>query len=148
MHSFEAGGLFRRVPRQDGWALAEALVATVVLASGAAVMASLFAQATTSVRASRDHSAASRLASQKLEELLGDPIAPPVSPSTSLQVDTPGFFDRLDEAGRLAPDGIYRRRWLIEPLGPAPFSPLRLTVRVWLVAQPGDGRTLAAVRRR
>jgi hypothetical protein len=127
-----------------GAALVEALVATLVLASGAAVMASLFAAATSHVRQSRDADAASRLASQKLEELLSAPATPAPSPSSSLDRDEPGWFDRVDELGRPAVSGLYVRRWLVEPAG---SGAVLVTASVHHAAEPGLPRVLSALRR-
>ena len=113
---------------QQGSTLVEALVATVVLATGLLAMAQLVSIATTSNASARTSTMTTILAEQKLEQFraltwgfdrsgmpVGDTstdttVSPetPVggtglqpSPATSLQQNTPGYVDHVDAGGTI-----------------------------------------------
>lgn len=136
--------------REGGFSLVEVVVASGVLAAALLALAQLFAGVITDTRRAREMSDATVLASQKVEQLRAlafgtddaglpvtdaeyDTAAEPeragggtglaVSPPATVDRDTPGFVDFLDDRGTPvgpgppAPAGTrYRRRWSISRL--------------------------------
>jgi hypothetical protein len=101
-------------------------------------------------RTARDSSLATWMAWQKLEELRSLSYADlDASPSSSLDEDTPGYVDYLDQSATpsRAP-GLYVRRWAIEPAGPGDDGLMRLAVGVHHVGAPGVAVTVATLRAR
>ena len=134
----------QHVADERGFSLLEALIATGVLAVSLVSLADLFGLAIRSNTAARSTTTATVLAQQKLEALralawteLGR------SPANTLQENTPGFVDYVDQFGELrggdadrSADAIYTRRWAIEP---ATADTLVIQVRVMRVAVAGAG---------
>jgi type II secretory pathway pseudopilin PulG len=130
---------------QRGSTLVEALVATLIVATGVLAMAQLLSMAATSGAASRVTTVATILAEQKLEQLRASvwDLAP--SPA-SLEQNTPGYVDHIDAHGRVAGDGTtppaaaaYTRRWSIAPL-PADPNAVLVQVHVSRRTSAGDRR--------
>ncbi len=116
-----------------GFSLVDVLVASVVFVTGVAAVLPLAAGSVRDTRLARDRSMATWLAWQRVEEL-----SPLVRP-------TPPREERVDEAGRVTPAGIYVRRWRVDPVG---AETLRLVVTVHHVSAPGVPVSVATVRRR
>ena len=186
----------------DGFSLLEALFATTVLTVGVGMLAHLFVVATTANKTSRVTTFTAVLAQQKLEQLRGltwsfDTLGMPVtdtatdtavvperssggtglspSPAGALRVNTPGYCDFLDAAGRSLggsvegaadpagniPTGtVFIRRWSVEPL---PANPNTIILQVLVTTRrdrnaadvdssvrrlPGDGRLTTARTRK
>ena len=155
-------------PETDGgFGLLEVLIAVVVLATTAAGLAGLFAIAAVSTRTARSQTMATLIAIDKLEQLRGlmwgfdsngaplsdttsDVSTQPmtnfvqglrISPPDSLQRNTTGYVDYLDQAGRWVGTGsqpmaaaVFVRRWNIQPL---PVDPANTLVFQVLVTQVG-----------
>ena len=152
---------------EEGFSLLEVLIAVVVLSTTAAGLAGLFTIAAVSTRMARSQTLAMLLASDKLEQLRGltwsfDASGAPVSDTTSdvstqpmtnvgqglrasppdsLQRNTAGYVDYLDQTGRWVGTGpqpvtgaVYIRRWNIQPLPDDPANTLVLQVLVTPVA--------------
>lgn len=112
--------------RDAGFSLAEAVIATAILATAIASLAQVLAMSVATNRIARYASTAAMLAAQKMEALRGitygfDPlglpltdtttnlaVSPPTpdggtglsaSPATALQVSTPGYVDYVDAFG-------------------------------------------------
>src|SRR5688572_23370230 len=107
-----------------GFSLVEVLVATAVVAFGAASLAQLFIVSVRSGSIAHATAATAVLAQQKMEELLADAAYAP-SPSAALTANTPGYFEYVDRLGvslggaEPSPpprSAVYLRRWAIEPL--------------------------------
>jgi type II secretory pathway pseudopilin PulG len=151
--------------RIHGFALVDVLVAVLLLSLAAAGLAHLVSIAITANLTARRQTAAAILAAQKMEQLRAlawtwedprDGPAAPVSdrttdltidpasaggrglgraPSGTLDANTAGFVDYLDEAGMSVgtgpspPEGtVYVRRWSVEPLASDPDHTLVLHV--------------------
>ena len=165
-----------------GFSLIEVLVSMGLLTVVSLSVAQLFALSTQSNRTARGLTSTTALAEQKMEQLrslmwgfatdgtglplsdtstnlsvtpaaaTGSGLNP--SPSGSLDRNTPGFVDFLDEAGTWLGTGttppagaVYIRRWSITPLPTNPNNTLILQVLVTPIAiemlrgdNPGDGR--------
>ena len=149
---------------ESGFSLIEVMVATGLLVTALVTLAQLFVISTRSNLGSHNTTYASVLAEQKLEELralawgydtqglpLSDTttntaISPETptggtglspSPSTSLQSNTTGYVDYVDQFGNKLGTGanppqqaIYTRRWSITPLPTNPNNTLVLQVLV------------------
>ena len=149
------------------------LVATGLLATALVALAQLFAIATTTNAAARNSTITMLLAEQKIEQLralqytfdrAGLPVQdtetdlavyPPaatggkgLSPHTdnTLQVNTDGYVDYLDQSGRtlgggtVIPDNTaYIRRWSVEPLPTNPNNVIILQVMVTRQRNRGTG---------
>jgi hypothetical protein len=134
---------------ERGSTLVEALVATLVLATGLLAMAQLVSIATANNLTAQTGTVTTILAEQKLEELraltwgfdragtpVGDAGLQP-SPLTALQQNTPGYVDHVDALGAIVgrgaqppADAVYSRRWSIEPLAANPGDALLIQVLV------------------
>ena len=160
-------GVSRCWRAEGGFSLLEVLIAVVVLATTAAGLAGLFTIAAVSSRMARSQTLAMLLATDKLEQLRGltwsfDANGAPVSDTTSdvstqpmtsfgqglsasppdsLQRNTAGYVDYLDQTGRWVGTGpqpvtaaVYLRRWSIQRLPDDPQNTLVLQVIVTPVA--------------
>ena len=174
---------------EAGFSLLEVLVAIVVLSTVAAGLAGLFALAAMATRSARSQTLATLIAMDKIEQLRGlmwsfdangaavsdttsDLSTRPTasagqglrpSPPDSLQRNTIGYVDYLDDAGQWtgtgaqpAPGAVFIRRWNIQPLPADPVNTLIFQVLVRTVAggaggaggrRPGDAM-LTSVRTR
>jgi prepilin-type N-terminal cleavage/methylation domain-containing protein len=152
---------------EEGFSLLEVLIAVVVLASTAAGLGGMFAIAAVSTRMARSETLAVLLATDKVEQLRGlawsfdasgtatsdttsDVSVQPVtsfgqglraSPVDSLQRNTTGYVDYLDQTGRWVGTGpqpvagaVYVRRWNIQRLPSDPENTLVFQVLVTPVA--------------
>jgi hypothetical protein len=148
-----------RIDDEHGMSLVEVIIAAGILAVSLASLAQLFPIAIHDNIAARDATYETILAEQKIEELRAltwgfDPHGAPIgdprlssSPTNALAVDTPGFVDYLDQFGRLvgggvaaSPEGIYTRRWAIDPLPADPEHTLVVQVLVTRTGSPApDG---------
>jgi prepilin-type N-terminal cleavage/methylation domain-containing protein len=144
------------VPR--GFSLVEVLVATAVVAVATLGLAQLLVMSVHTNRVSRFATVTTVLAFQKMEQLQsmsGEEVR--VAPSGALAVNTAGWFDTLDESGRVLETvltgAVFVRRWSVDPL-PLPDT-VMLQVRVIPFAargwqgssgHPEEGR-IAAIKR-
>jgi hypothetical protein len=132
----------------SGSTLVEALIATLILSTGLVAMAHLIAMATASNVAARHETVAQILAAQKVEELLADVAGGGPQPASpwSLQRDTPGFVDYVDEQGAAAGAAalpvsmLYTRRWSIEPLAPTAAGAQPVLIQVLVTRRRNRGR--------
>ena len=165
---------------QSGSTLIEALVATLVLSSGLVAMAQLVSMATSSNVAARHFTVATILAEQKMEQLRSlawefdaggsprsdlstDIAALPERPAAgtglqpspdSLQRNTPGYVDHVDEHGSIVgsgaqppPTSIYTRRWSVEPLpGSGDALLIQVLVTPYRTRGGADGGAAARLR--
>jgi hypothetical protein len=133
-----------------GASLVEALVATLVFTVAVAALVPLLLVSIRSTRTARDAGQATWLAWQKIEDLRGltyEDLGH--SPPSSLDEDTPGYVDYLDQAGDLSrAPGLYVRRWAIEPVGVGDGNLMRLAAAVHHVGSPGLPVTVATLRAR
>lgn len=143
----------RGVTNAGGFSLIEALVATLLLASGVAALAWLGVASSRVQAAARDQGMATRLARDKMEQLRalawttdagGAAVSGlTASPPGTLTANTPGFFDAVDAAGHeLAGEArvgraAWFRRWAVEPLG-AVSDAMSLQVVVVPASVAGD----------
>jgi type II secretory pathway pseudopilin PulG len=118
---------------QRGFSLVDVLVASVVFITGVAAILPLAVASVRGTRLARDMSMATWLAWQKVEEL------------TPFARDTPERQERVDERGRVAPSGIYVRRWRVDAMG---ADALRIVAIVHHASAPGLPVTVATIRRR
>jgi Tfp pilus assembly protein PilV len=140
-------GMAKTVHDDAGVSLIEVLVATMVFVVGAAGLVPVLFGSIAAVRVARDVSMTSRLAQQKMHELLASGGDLASSPSTSLTSDAPGFVEQLDELGRtVSADGVYVRRWLVEPVGLARDA-ARVVVAVDAASATGRRTTIGTIRR-
>jgi len=157
--------------RQHGFSLIEVMVASLILTTGVLALAQLFTLSTTSNVSSRHTTYTTVLAEQKMEELRAltwgfDTAGLPVSdtgsdtasagdatsggtglspsPATSLQANTDGWVDYVDQFGRKLgggaeppPGAVYARRWSVEPLPTNPNNTLILQVLAFRVRDRG-----------
>jgi prepilin-type N-terminal cleavage/methylation domain-containing protein len=129
--------------RDEGFSLLEVLVAVLLAATVAAGTLDLFSVSLAAIRDAREESSATSLALQKLEQLRGAASAPAMSADNALDVDTPGFVDRVDASGQPASASgpparstVYVRRWSVRPL---PSDPARgLVLRVFVTSARRD----------
>ena len=157
--------------RERGFSLVEVMVASLILTTGVLALAQLFTLSTTANVSSRYTTYTTVLAGQKMEELRaltwgfdlaglpvsdtetdtaspddattgGTGLAP--SPATSLQGNTAGYVDYVDQfghklgGGSAAPAGaVYVRRWSVEPLPTNPNNTLVLQVLVFRLRDRG-----------
>jgi type II secretory pathway pseudopilin PulG len=135
------------MPDERGFSLLEALIATSILAVSLVSLGELFGLAIRSNIAARRTTMATVLARQTLEELRAVPW-PELhqSPANALQENTPGFVDHIDQFGAIRgsgaeppADGVYTRRWAIEPLPSTPDTVV-IQVRVTRTAVIGAAR--------
>ena len=135
----------------SGFSLVEVLVATALLATAVASLASLFALATRANLDAGDVTWATVLAAQKIEELRAAPFPErPVDPAVEY-IDSGG--ERLEGT---APAGgrVYTRRWWVEPLHPtshstshgAPGDTVAITVVVSRYRRADDGTPVSGDR--
>jgi prepilin-type N-terminal cleavage/methylation domain-containing protein len=122
---------------ESGYSLLETLVAVSLIAIGLSALAQLLAVSIHANARARRSSVASVLAEEKMEQLrgLGGSLSP--QPGTSLDVNTPGLCDFLDEYGRSLGTGLvpppgtaYLRRWSITPVPADPAGSFLLQVVV------------------
>jgi type II secretory pathway pseudopilin PulG len=167
--------------RERGFSLAETMVATAILATVCLGVAQMFIVAADQTRGGKVETSASILAEQKLEQLRsltwgfdltgqGLPVSdtttnlavdPPddsgvglnPSPSGTMESNTPGYVDFLDQFGRYLgtgtvtpPNAVYVRRWSVEPLPTNPNNTLVLQVFVTTPAR--DARRGATSNKR
>lgn len=122
---------------EHGCSLLETLVAVSVIAVALTTLTQLVAISIHAGARARRSSIASVLAQEKLEALWshGGSLVP--QPAASLDVNTPGLCDFLDEHGRSLGTGstppagtVYVRRWSITPVSADPAASLLLQVAV------------------
>jgi len=130
-----------------GFSLAEVVVAAGLLASALAALAPLLALSIQSDLSSRLRTSAMVAAQQKLEEL--------ISAGADAGAAAPAAADDvLDLTGRIVADGVdgvFTRRWRVEPLPADPASALVIRVEVALRARIGLAPVtvrLTVIRRR
>ena len=173
----------RRPREDDGFTIIEVLIALLILAITALGVAQLFAVAIQATSGARNQTSTTVLAAQKMEQLraltwgfddsgTGLPVCdtttdltqePPTatgsglnpSPANSLDVNTPGFVDFLDQRGQRVgtgavapPTAIYIRRWSIRPLPTNPNNTLILQVLVTTVQREAQVGGTPGPRRR
>jgi prepilin-type N-terminal cleavage/methylation domain-containing protein len=150
-----------------GFSLLEALVALALLGSALAALAQLVVMATEANVSARATTLATALAIDKMEQLKGQGADLRASPPGSLRVNSEGYCDFFDGAGRLLGGGaiasstsVYVRRWAVEVLPSDPENARVLQVRVipqhrvlrpalgWPGAVPADASGLVALRTR
>jgi type II secretory pathway pseudopilin PulG len=154
---------------EGGFTLVEVIFAMVILMSVCLGVVQLFALAAQANLGAKGQTSTAVLAAEKMEQLrgltwgfdtagMGLPLSdtttdlsqdPPTnsgtglnpSPSGTLQTNTPGFVDFLDQYGRWVGTGstppagaVYIRRWSIEPLPTNPNNTLIFQVMVTTVA--------------
>ncbi len=126
-----------RPPDERGFSLLETTIALALVAIALCSLVQLVVVSTNSNAEARRLSLASILARQKVEELraLGPDLSP--QPAASLDANTAGLCDFLNEYGRslgtgqAAPPGtMYVRRWSIVPLPDDPADSMVLQVVV------------------
>ena len=122
---------------ERGFSLLEALVAVSVVAVALTTLTQLVAISIHAGARARRSSIASVLAQEKIEALWshGPGLVP--QPAISLDVNTPGLCDFLDEHGRSLGTGstppagaVYVRRWSITPVSADPAASFLLQVAV------------------
>lgn len=125
----------------EGFTLMEVLVATALVVIGVVSVASLFAVSIRLIADARDRTIETALVVQKIEQVasarLGSLI---ISPANSLEVDAPGFVERVDARGdpvdqETGTARVFVRRWAIRPA--VEDAGLPLVIRV-LVATPAE----------
>ena len=170
----------RNAANESGFSLLEVMVAVTLLATSLVALAQLFAISTRSNIASRNTTYAAVLAQQKMEELKSLtwgfdqnnlPISdiatdttitpePPAggtglspSPSSSLQENTSGWVDYIDQFGKKLgtgtnppDDALYQRRWSVSPLPTNPNNTVVIQVLVSRIVNRGVAN-LGAVKR-
>lgn len=158
-----------RFSADAGFSLIEVLIATILLATALVSLAELFAVATRSNVEARSVSYATLLAEQKIEELRalswgfdasglptsditsntatdsptgGTGLSP--SPDTSLQENTDGYVDYVNQFGKKLGGGLtpptgalYTRRWSVTPLPTNPNNTLIFQVLVTPIQDRG-----------
>jgi len=168
----------------QGFSLIEVMVALGILVTVSLGVAQLFSTATRSNQAGRSRTSSSILAAEKMEQLrgltwgfdntaLGLPLSdtttdlsydPPTnggpglnpSPSGTLQTNTTGYVDYLDQFGNWVGTGstpplaaIYIRRWSVEPLPTNPNNTLIFQVMVTtVVVEATEAKTVTGTRYR
>jgi type II secretory pathway pseudopilin PulG len=172
-----------RSSSSNGFSLVEVLISMGLLTAVSLGVAQLFAVSTRANYVARGQTSTTAMAEQKLEQLRaltwgfdsdgqGLPVSdtttnlavdPPSatgaglnpSPSTALEVNTPGYVDFLDAHGAYVGTGAtppasaaYIRRWAIRPLPTNPNNTLVLRVLVTPVASEGSRVAAAGPRRR
>jgi type II secretory pathway pseudopilin PulG len=142
----------RSITQKDtGFALVEALVAATILMIAVGTIAELLIMTARANRSAWQITQATMAAREKMEELalVAWETAPPSSPADSLDKNTTGFWDLLDERGRSlgehgTPPGAARfvRRWSIQPLptNPTDAVVLQVLVKGWLDRLSGEAR--------
>lgn len=148
---------WERTQLATGFSVLEALVAVGLLAVAVVGLAQVFVAATRAVAAASDTTTETILAAQKVQQLVSlawsfdaggqrvndvasDTAVWPeassggaglaASPPGTLDHDTPGYVDHLDQFGRPAPLALasYTRRWSITPASVAPDDTLVVQV--------------------
>jgi len=135
---------------KPGFTLIEVLVALGVLTVLCLAIGGLFAIVARANESAGRQTAATLLATQKMEQLRGDRELQPSPPGT-LRRNTPGYVEYLDAAGRpvgggatAPPDGVYIRRWSVDPLPGSPAGALVLQVMVTMVSAAGRTQSVSA----
>ena len=107
-----------------GYSLLEVLIATSIVATGIAAFAHLTLVAAYANLHARQTTVAAILAQQKMEELLPGAASGSLTPSPgdTLRTTVEGFADIVD--------GVYLRRWSIDPLAGSPHNTSVLRVLV------------------
>ena len=138
----------------SGFSLVEALVATTLVIVAVGGVAQLVAGATAANGRARAATAATLLASGKIDDLLtvpwSDQMAAATSSDVSLDQDMPGYYDVLDAAGQPAPGpaGAFVRRWSVRTLQESPGNAVVLHVVVRAAGSPGLVARMQTVRTR
>jgi type II secretory pathway pseudopilin PulG len=111
---------------EAGFSLLEAIVAVGLMAGALASLGQMLVISLAINQAARDRSDATVLAQQKMEQLLGESpsggtgLSPLVGGSLTSNMD--GWFDYVDRSGQslggseALGNGVYTRRWAVEPL--------------------------------
>jgi type II secretory pathway pseudopilin PulG len=140
--------LRRRLARQRGFSLAETLVASAILIATLASLAQLVAWSVTRAGETGNRSRAIGAAQDKLEKLRalpwtadlnGNPVSDPAlatSPFGALDVNTSGYVEHIDGAGRVVngPGAVLVRRWTVEPIDSS--SPDAIAIAVCVFRPP------------
>ena len=169
--------------RDDGFTIVEVLIAMMLIATMALGVATLFALSIKATHAARNQTSTATLAAQKMEQLrsltwgfddsgqnlpvsdtttnlaktppdgTGEGLNP--SPTDTLEVNTVGYVDYLDQRGNWVgtgttppPAAVYIRRWKIEPLPTNPNNTIVIQVLVTTVRREQSLSTPPSPRRR
>jgi len=172
----------RRAEAESGFSLVETLIASAILATALVSLAQLFGIATQANATAKNGGLAMILAEQKMEQLRGltwgfDAVGLPLSdistdtakvpeaptggkglspsPQNTIQANTDGYVDYLDNAGRSLGGGAvvpmntaYIRRWMVEPLPTNPNNTIVIQVLVTTVRREQSLSTPPSPRRR
>ena len=171
-------------PRRDGgFTIIEVLIAMLLIATMALGVATLFALSIKATHAARNQTSTATLAAQKMEQIRsltwgfddsgqnlpvsdtttnlakfpndtsGGGLNP--SPTDTLEVNTPGYVDYLDQRGQWVGTGttppaaaVYIRRWKIEPLPTNPNNTIVIQVLVTTVRREQSLNSPPTPRRR
>jgi Tfp pilus assembly protein PilV len=141
---------------QSGFSLIEALVATTLVIVAVGGVAQLVAGAIAANGRARAATAATLLASSKIDHLLtvpwSDQVAAATASDASLDEDVPGYYDVLDAAGQPAPGaaGAFVRRWSVRTLQESPGNAvvLHVVVSATSAGHPGLVARMQTVRTR
>lgn len=131
-----------------GFTLIEVLVALGVLTALCLGVGGLFVIAARANEHAGRQTAATLLATQKMEQLRGDRDLEP-SPPGALRENVPGYVEYLDVSGRPVDEratGVYVRRWSIDPLPGSPTGAMVLQVLVTTVTNDGSWSSSAPGR--
>ncbi len=140
----------------SGFSLVEALVATTLVTVAVVGLAQLVVGAAAANRRARAATAATLLASSKIDDLLAvpwsDQVAAATSSDASLDQDVAGYYDVLDAAGQPAHGaaGAFVRRWSVRTLQESPGNAvvLHVVVSATSAGQPGLVARMQTVRTR
>jgi hypothetical protein len=166
---------------ESGFSILETIFATGVLATAVVALAQMFTISVENNRNARTGSYATTLAQQKMEQLRGltfgfDTIGLPLtdtatdtaapvetptggtglspSPAGTLQANTNGYVDYLDQFGNvlgggtaLRPRAAFIRRWSIEPLPTNPNDTIVIQIMVTRLVNRGLADQTGSVQR-
>jgi type II secretory pathway pseudopilin PulG len=106
----------------DGFALAEVLVAMVLIAVTVGGLATLIVLAVRVASGAQEQTRATMLAAQKVEQVRAAVSGTVPAAAGSLAVDVPGHVDWLDIDGQPAtgPSAVFVRRWATLPVSGTP----------------------------
>ncbi len=136
----EDGPVCRSAERDGGFSLVEVLVATGVVAAGAAAVLQLVAIAAHATIDARDATYAAVLAAQKIEELRAAPFPTPAAATE--------YLDARGAPVAGVATALYERRWEVAPLPGQPAETMVLTARVWRRGAAHRAVRLTTVRTR
>ena len=147
----------RKQTAERGFSLAETLVASGILITTLASLAQLVAWSVTQAREAGTRSRAMSAAQDKLErlralpwtvDLSGNAVSHPAlaaSPFGALDVNTSGYVEYIDGAGRVVPggDALAVRRWSVEPIDTSFPDAIAITVCVFRLPATNMARAAA-----